>query len=197
MTESTLRKTFKKVPMLRTARLFLRALQLRDAADMYEYAGTSLATRYLSWLPYPNLDTAKIYLSTAKKRYRNGTLYDWAVVDAQSGKMIGTCGFTSFDLKNNSAEIGYVLNPNYWGKGLMAEAVRAVWLFGFEKLNLQRIEAKYFTENRQSRRVMDKVGMRFEGIARQSFLCHGNYMDLGVCAILRDEFYKRNEGTFL
>ena len=102
--------------------------------------------------------------------------------------MIGTCGFTRFDFRHDSAEIGYVLNPDFWGRGLMPEAAAAVMNFGFEKLLLNRIEAKHLTGNEASRRVMEKAGMRFEGVLREGMLVKGKYVDVGICSILCHEW---------
>ena len=102
--------------------------------------------------------------------------------------MIGTCGFTSFRLDANSAEIGYVLNRSYWGMGVAPEAVRAVLRFGFLELRLHRIEAHYMIGNDRSRRVMEKVGMTYEGTQRDSLFVKGRYVSVGVCAVLENEF---------
>ena len=102
--------------------------------------------------------------------------------------MIGTCGFTSFSCPDDSAEIGYVLHPDYWGQGLAAEAVQAVLTFGFENLLLHRVEARFIEGNVASLRVMQKVGMTFEGYLRESMLIKGTYRTIGYCSILRSEF---------
>ncbi len=188
MTEASLRKYFVAPPQLATPRLLLRAMTRADAADMHDYAKREQVTRYLSWQPHATLEDTRAFLGSVRKRYRKGTLYDWAIVERTSGKMIGTCGFTAFDLKNQSAELGYVLHPAYWGRGMMPEAVRAVLAFAFETLSLHRVEARFLPANTQSRRVMEKVGMHFEGIARESFWRDGVYFDLGCCAILRSDF---------
>ena len=119
-------------------------------------------------------------------RYRKGEFYDWGIeID---GKMIGTCGFTAFDLDNNSAEIGYVLNSKYWGRGIGFEAARAVLKFGFEELNLNRIEVHYLIGNTSSEALAKKLGMKFEGIRRGAVLCKGEYRDVCVAAILKSEY---------
>ena len=108
--------------------------------------------------------------------------------------MIGTCGFTRFDYANNSAEIGYVLNPAYHGQGFATEAVEKVLEFGFDRLCLNRIEGKYMVENKASRRVMEKCSMTFEGVRREGMLIKGRYRNVGVCSILKKE-YKRLDIT--
>jgi RimJ/RimL family protein N-acetyltransferase len=81
-----------------------------------------------------------------------------------------------------------VINPAYRGNGYACEALERVLKFGFEVLELNRIEAKYIVGNDASRRVMEKCGMKFEGVARQSMLIKGKYRDIGKYAILKSEF---------
>ena len=101
-----------------------------------------------------------------------------------TGKVIGTCGFTKIDPVNRMGEIGYVLNPQYHGKGLASEAAGAVMSFGFERLGLHRIEAKFMQGNDASRAVMERLGMRFEGFERDSVFVKGGYVTVGKCARL-------------
>ena len=105
--------------------------------------------------------------------------------------MIGTCGFTLFDFTNNSAELGYVLNPAFRGQGIVPEALKAVMSFGFDKLALNREEVHFIEGNKASRRVAEKCGMTFEGVMRGSMLIKGEYKNIGVCSILRGEFYAK------
>jgi len=106
-------------------------------------------------------------------------------------------GFTRIDTEHRWGEIGYVLNPAYWGYGFAPEAVRKVLEFGFEKLGLNRIEARYLTENERSLRVMLKCGMTFEGVKRELMYVRGSYRDIGSCSILRREYeaMKKNMGV--
>ena len=104
--------------------------------------------------------------------------------------MIGTCGFASLDSENDRGELGYVLNPDYHGKGYGTEAARRVLQFGFDVLHLHRIEAKFMQENRASLHVMEKLGMTLEGYRRDGMLIKERYRTIGVCAILASDFYK-------
>lgn len=184
-------RTFSKMPVLQTERLTLRKLTPRDAQDMFDYAHRADVTRYLTWSPHPDVCYSREYLEYLQGRYAGGMYYDWGVIDRSTGKMIGTCGFTSFNCTHDKAEIGYVLHPDYWGKGLAAEAVKKILDFGFEKLRLHRIEAKFMKENARSLRVMEKVGMTFEGYEREAMLIKGRYVTVGTCAILKDEWEKK------
>ena len=168
----------------------LRKLKVSDAPDMFEYSKRRDVTKYLTWYPHPSLEYTEEYLRYISTRYATGDFYDWAVTLKDSGKMIGTCGFTRFDLPNNSAEIGYVLNPEYHGKGYATEAAKIVMRFGFEELGLHRIEAKHMIGNDASHRVMEKLGMREEGTFKDSYYIRREYRTVTVCAILENEYYK-------
>ncbi len=195
MTQKDAKRIFSRIPTLQTPRLTLRAMKPMDSYDMYEYACRADVTRYLTWLPHPSREYTKDYLEYVGKCYRSGEFFDWALIWRADGeyseKMIGTCGFTRFDYDNNSAEVGYVINPEYRGRGVAPEALCRVLEFGFYELGLNRIEARYIVGNEVSRRVMEKVGMKFEGVRRQSLLNKERYVDVGYCSILSCEYLNR------
>ena len=179
---------FSHMPTLTTERLILRPMRVSDAGDMHDYARREDVTTYLLWSPHPTRHYTEEYLRYIRQRYALGEFYDWAVVEKESGRMIGTCGFTRFDLPHNSGEIGYVLNPDYHGKGYGTEAARRVLRFGFEKLGLHRIEAKFMKGNESSLHVMEKLGMTMEGYRRDGMFVKGSYRTIGICSILEKEY---------
>ena len=188
MTEDML-SIFIKIPTLETNRLILRKILVGDCADVYEYSSRPETSRYLLWNAHENPKYTKKYLSYLQTAYRNEEFFDFGLVDKESGKMIGTCGFTDFDMDNNSAEIGYVLNPDFWGKGRAREAIMRVMAFGFAELRLHRITAKIMTGNSASKRVAEKCGMRHESTHVESMRIKGNYETIEEYAILAKEFY--------
>ncbi len=194
MKKSIIYQLFSHIPTLETERLTLRGMRVSDAEDMFAYAQYEPVTRYLTWTPHPNVKHTKEYLTYVSQRYRTGDFFDWAIVSREDGHMIGTCGFTAFDFPSDSAEIGYVLNPVYHGRGLATEAVREVIRFGFEELKLHRIEAKFMKENTRSLKLMERVGMQFEGYAREALKIKGEYRTIGRCGILRQEWGTGTQG---
>lgn len=181
-------RIFSRAPQLITDRLILRYMQPRDAEDMYEYACLPEVTRYLTWKEHPSLEYTKQYLSYIATRYKMGEFYDFSLICSESGRMIGTCGFTRFDLANDSAEIGYVLNPRYWHCGYATEAVTEILRYGFDSLGLFRIEARFMKDNLASRAVMERCGMTYEGIHRGLMLIKGKHEDIGICSITKEEY---------
>lgn len=192
MKKETIYRSFSHLPELHTERLTLRKMLVGDSEDMYEYARRDDVTRYLTWNPHPDRAYTHEYLEYIGGRYSAGMFYDWAIVFREHRKMIGTCGFTSFNCTHDSAEVGYVLNPAYWGKGIATEALSRVLRFGFEELHLHRIEAKFIKGNERSRHVMEKVGMTFEGYNREAMRVKGTYVTVGVCSILAAEWRLAN-----
>ena len=180
---------FKKIPTVTTERLVLRKLVPADADDMYEYAQNPIVTRFLLWEPHVTKKFTQSYLKFIQTQYSACTFCDWAVTLADSGKMIGTCGFTSFDLENDGAELGYVISPDYWGNGYATEALSRVLSFGFSVLGLNRMYVRILSGNEASERVARKCGMRHEATFYSSLLVKGEFRTVKIFAILRDEFF--------
>ena len=179
---------FSSIPELETERLLLRRLNVTDIEDVFKYTSDENVSKYLLWYPHPSMDFTRRYLKYVDKKYKKNEFYDWAVT--VDGHVVGTCGFTSFDIENNAAEIGYVLRSDMWGRGLAAEAARAVITFGFELLELNRIEARLMVENAGSARVLEKCGMTFEGVHRGAILSKGKYRDIAVYSITKDDYVR-------
>ena len=181
-----LKSIFRDPPVLYTDRLTLRRMLKNDYEDMFDYCKSKELTRYLTWSPHPDKGYTHKYLSYVQSKYRAGEFFDWAIV--YEGKMIGTCGFTALSEEHLKGEIGYVISEKYHNMGIATEAVKRVIEFGFETLGLRRIEAHYMVGNDASRRVMEKAGMTFEGILRDSMYVKGRYVSVGICSILIKEY---------
>lgn len=179
---------FSSIPTLETERIILRGMRVSDTDDMFDYARRADVTRFLTWSPHRDRDYTRQYLEYLGSRYAAGDFYDWAVVLRSEKRMIGTCGFTRIDLSNNSGEIGYVINPDYSGKGIATEAAARVLEFGFRELSLHRIEARHMKGNSASHRVMEKLGMKEEGTFREAYLVNGRYRTVTVCSMLDTEY---------
>ena len=183
-----LSKLFSYIPTLETERLIFRALKRTDLYDVHEYASNPKTSQYLLWEPHDTLDYTREFIEIVISKYKSGEYNDWAIVHKGDDKMIGTCGFTKIDEENNVVEIGYVINPAYWGMGIATEAVERIIDFAFEELQANRIEAKFIYGNDASLAVMQKVGMKFEGYHREAMLVKGKYKTIGVASILRRDY---------
>ena len=185
---NSISKRLAHLPKLDTPRLQLRAIKKQDLSDIYEYSSNPKTSQYLLWQPHKSEMETREHIDIVLSKYKSGEFNDWAIVYKNNGKMIGTCGFTSIDEENNSVEIGYVINPEYWGMGIATEAVTRILEFAFEVLEVNRVEAKFMFGNEASLAVMKKSGMKLEGYYRDSMFVKGRYRTIGVASILRREY---------
>ena len=178
------------LPKIETKRLILRKFTQKDFNDLYEYASDNKVTQYLSWDTYENIDMAVEYIDNILEKYAKNEVAPWGIEWKENSKLIGSIDFVQYDKKNFSAEIGYVLNRDYWNKGIMTEALKEVIRFGFERMSLIRIETKLNVLNLPSERVMQKNGLKYEGTLRKKEFLKGKFIDIKYYSILKDEYYK-------
>jgi ribosomal-protein-alanine N-acetyltransferase len=181
---------FKGNPTLESDRLILRKLALSDADDIFAYASDPEVTKYMLWDTHTAVDDSRRFISTKLKQYEKDETGEWGITLKENGKLVGAMGIASVDMDHEKAEIGYVLARPYWGKGIVPEAVERLLKFAYEEMGLNRIECWHFLPNENSGRVMQKVGMTFEGIARERYFVKGRYWDAGQYAILRKDWLK-------
>ncbi|MDI6739387.1 MAG: GNAT family N-acetyltransferase [Candidatus Edwardsbacteria bacterium] len=186
-----------ELPELATPRLRLRAFSLNDAPDMFEYASDPEVTRYVFWFPHESIQASIEFLNRHVQLAQNGEVTSWAMEHRADGKMIGTCGFVWWRPEHGKAEIAFAISRKYWNKGLTTEAVNACIRFGFETMQLNRIEARCMPDNVGSERVMQKCGMSCEGTFRQTMLVKGKYIDLKMYAILRQQYENYQKAAVL
>ena len=175
-------------PQLETERLVLRKMTLDDAGAVFAYASDPEVTRYVLWETHRSVEDSRAFLGLTERKYEGGGEPDWGMVYKGDGRFVGTCGFVGWSREHARAELGYVLNRRYWGRGLVHEAVRVMIAFGFEKMDLNRVEARCVAENTASARVMERAGMTYEGTLRQREFLKGAYRDMKLYAILRGEY---------
>ena len=142
--------------------------------------------------PFENLGQAEKLIEFFRKRFENKSGIRWGIYYRENYQCIGTCGFNSWDKNMHSATIGYDLNKNYWGQGIITEALISVIkaaftidsLFGI----LNRIQADTIPGNIASEKVLLKLGFKEEGLRRQSGFWKNKYHDLKCFGLLKFEF---------
>lgn len=155
-----------------TERLRLRPISRADMPAIFEgYAQDPEVVRYMSWPAHKTLADTEFFLGLVASGAKSGKTSDYALELLEGGEMIGTIGLQWFPGK---AHLGYCMARPFWGQGLMTEAadrlVEAVW----EKPEIYRLESMCHVDNHGSRRVIEKVGMKYEGCMR-SYLIFPNW----------------------
>jgi RimJ/RimL family protein N-acetyltransferase len=175
--------------VLETPRLVLRELRGEDAPAVQAYASDLEVVRYLDWGPSSPADTRR-FLATAgeARKALPRTLYHLAIVLKATDDLIGGCRIEIRSPASGSGDVGYVLDRRAWGRGHATEATRALLALAFGPLGLHRVWATCDVENRASARVLEKVGMRREGLLRQHVRRRGEWRDSCLYAILEPEW---------
>ncbi|GAA0355176.1 GNAT family N-acetyltransferase [Bacillus horti] len=181
-------KIFANLPALETDRLLLRHMTRKDVHDMFEYTSDPEISLYTTWHAHQSINDTMRFIEHNLSLQEKQQVHEWAIVEKKSRKMIGTCGYVWWKPQHHIAEIAYAIARPLWGKGFMSEAVQAVLKFGFEQMELNRIEARCMLGNVGSERVMQKAGMTFEGILREQMYAKEQFHDLKLYAILKRDW---------
>lgn len=184
-------------PILETERLILRPFQLSDADRVQKLAGRKEVAETTN-LPHPySKEMAEEWIKTHEPAFREGKRAVYAITLKDSGELIGAISLMDFTQASghtgNHARIGFWIGVPYWNKGYCTEAGKAVLEYGFLERGLNRIYTGYMSSNLASGRVLEKLGMVYEGTQRQHITRLGEYEDLVLVGILRSEWEKNRE----
>jgi [ribosomal protein S5]-alanine N-acetyltransferase len=160
--------------IIETPRLALRQPMMTDAEAIFTgYAQDAEVAKYLIWRPHKDLDETLDFVKRCVLAWKDGSAYPWVITQKEDGRLIG---MIEGRVRGFSMDIGYVLARAYWGRGYMPEAARSIIDWGLSREGIFRVWALCDVENRASARVLEKVGMRREGILRRCTL-HPNISD--------------------
>jgi ribosomal-protein-alanine N-acetyltransferase len=181
---------FEAFPTLTTPRLILREFVVADAPALFRIRGDIRVTRLNSGQPMKSMDEARDLISKALKAFEDKRRIDWGIVlkGEPNAGVIGRVGYNYWLQQDRRASIGYDLAFRYWGNGIMTEAVRAIVAFGFEQMNLHRVEADAAAENFGSIRVLEKVGFKREGLQEDQYFEWDEFHNLVLFALLRRDY---------
>lgn len=151
--------------ILETERLRMRKPALPDADEIFrQYARDAEVTKYLTWSPNRAVDETRDFLRGCLDNWDNGQSFHWVIVRKKDDRILG---MITARVDGHKWELGYVLARAYWGRGYMTEVVKALVQWGLEQPEIQRIWAVCDLDNPASARVMEKAGMRREGVLRR------------------------------
>jgi ribosomal-protein-alanine N-acetyltransferase len=176
-----------KQPTLTTERLILRPFELSDASTVKRLAGDWAVADTTERIPHPYKDgMAEAWIAGHPQRFIERKECTFAIVLKDNQQVIGAVGLT-LSMAHSRGELGYWVGREFWNRGYCTEAARAVVEYGFSVLGLHRIQARHFTRNPASGRVMAKLGMTHEGHLRQHTRKWDVFEDVEVYAVLRGD----------
>jgi len=170
---------------LQTERLILRGYKRSDIPSIVRLIGARevAATTLRIPHPYTEKDARALLAMIAKDK----TLTRFGIFLCETGEHCGGIGL-NLELDHDRAELGYWIGVPYWGRGIATEAAQEILRYGFETMGLHRIFSNCFAGNTASQRVLEKIGMKYEGRSRQHIKKWGEYKDLENYGLLADEW---------
>jgi ribosomal-protein-alanine N-acetyltransferase len=176
---------------LQTVRLTLRPLAPADTDAVFAMRSDPIVQRYGSHPAWTDRRTAVDYIARDVAATAAGTGAQFAIVRGEDAAVVGTCTLFEIDAQCRRAEVGYVLLPSEWGHGYASEAVSALLDWGFDRLELHRVEADIDPRNVHSARLLERLGFSLEGHLRERWIVGGETCDSLIYGLLAREWAAR------
>ena len=177
-----------KFPRLEVENLILREIKLSDAEAIYRIFSDQQVLKYHDIEAFKTIEQAKFLIYSLSESFREQEVIRWGIAKKEDNIIIGTCGYSGWNKNRLRAEIGYELSQAYWRQGIMKKALSAVIGYGFEKMQLNRIEATVMLPNIASMGLLRKLGFQEEGILRERGFWKGNFHDLKMFSLLKKDY---------
>lgn len=174
-----------KFPIIETERLILRKLETTDINDLFEILSSERVTKYYGKYPMENLSEAEDLILKFHKAFEDQKSIRWGIELKETNRIIGTCGFHCWNKNHFRAEVGYELGEAFWNKGYATEAICAILKYGFEFMELERIEAIVYPENKYSEKLLLNLGFEHEGLLKKYANFRDKQQNLNIFAIFR------------
>ena len=176
------------IPTIDTKSLRLRAFNIEDADDMHAIYTDKIVMQYWAFAAAKGIEETRDLVLRDIKAAEDGLAIFWALELKATGKVIGKCTLWQISEANQRAEVGYILNRDYWRGGLMTEALTAMINFAFSSLGLHRLEADSDDKNAASLALLEKLGFEREGFFRERWLVNEIWEDSVMLGLLKQDW---------
>ena len=168
----------------------LRSLELSDLDTVMEYWNASLELReYIGYVLPHSREEEEAWIRSSWEHRKKGTMYNFAIADLATDEFLGACSLGSISQANRSAILGISVHAEKnWGKGYGTDAMKVLLNFGFNYLNLNRIELDVYAYNPRAIHIYEKLGFKRAGRRRQGKFMNGEYHDVIIMDILAAEW---------
>jgi ribosomal-protein-alanine N-acetyltransferase len=175
---------FHPFPLITTERLLLRQITEPDTEDVFAFRSDKRAMQFIDRPIAKTHEDALKLIRLIHDGWVNNEALTWAIAQKDSPKVIGTIGFWKIDKANHRAEIGYMLHPDFHGKGIMSEAITAIIGYGFKVIKLHSIEANINPNNEASVRLLKKNKFVKEAHYKENYYFNGKFLDSIIYSLL-------------
>lgn len=184
--------SFNPFPEITTRRLLLRRITEDDVNEIFFLRSDERVMRYIDKAPAETLDDAYEFIRKIADLEGSADAVTWAICLKGDTRLIGTIVFWNIQKEHYRAEVGYTLHPDYWGKGIMQEALQVVIDYGFRVMKLHSIEANVNPENDSSIKLLERNKFVREAYFRENYYYNGKFLDTAIYSLLTDEWGKNS-----
>ena len=185
-----LQLNFNPFPLLESERLLFRKLTDADAPEILALRGKPETMRFIPRPLLTDIGSALAHIKTINDKIEENLDINWAVTEKDNDKCIGIMGFYRTEPEHFRTEIGYIILPQYWGKGYVTEAVQTLLDFAFNSLNLHSVGAVIDSRHKASERVLQKNGFTKEAHFVENFYYNNEFTDTVIYSLLKRNFIK-------
>lgn len=175
------------LPTLDGDRVRLRQPTEADVPDLFAIFGDAETLRYWSHGPLADLAAARVYYDGIVSGLATRALFQWAITEPDDDRLVGTVTLVDWDRANRRCEIGFILHPSHWGRGLASDAVRTVIRWARGVMELHRVEADVEPPNDASLRLLERLGFQREGHFRERWWTRSQWTDSVMLGLLTDD----------
>ncbi len=172
-------------PTLRTERLILREITLNDAEDFFVLRKNKEAMKYIDKPLHKSVSETQELIQKIIDDIKNNETIAWAISLKGNQKLIGTIGYHRIQKEHHRGEIGYMISPEYWNKGLVSEALVKVLEYGFTQMKFHSIEGVINPNNLISAKLLKKFGFIKEAYFKENYFFEGKFLDTEIYSLLR------------
>lgn len=172
---------------IETDNLLLRLFKESDAEDVCHLCNNYNLYKNTLYLPYPySIEDALSWIKSHLENFNNNKKFEFAITDKITGNLYGAIALTNNQNVNNG-EIAYWVGEKYWGNGYATEAAKSILEFAFIEKQYHKVFARHFSSNPASGKVIQKIGMKKEGVLREHVMKENRYEDLVYYGIFKHE----------
>ena len=178
--------------ILETKRLIIRPVTRDDKDDMFEYRSDRETNKYQGWIPTTVSDVETFIGKISKQINEPGTWFQFVFIEKESKKIVGDLGIHFFDNENKQVEVGCTVKKDFQNKGYATETVKRVIDYLFNELSKHRIITSIDPDNKNSIRLVERIGFRKEAHFVESLLINGKWVDDLIYSLLEKDWKKLN-----
>jgi RimJ/RimL family protein N-acetyltransferase len=182
--------SFTPFPFIRTQSLLLRQIKHSDLNEIFFLRSDERVMKYLDRPKAKTTADAYEFIQKIIESEKSNEGVTWGITIKNEFKLIGTIGFWRIRKEHYRAEVGYILHPDYWGKGIMQEALTEVINYGFKVMKLHSIEADVNPENTASIKLLEKNGFTREAYYKENYFFNGKFVDTVIYSLLINDYGK-------